>query len=175
MRRGELFALTGDAIDFKKNQIHVRQAIFWKSGKYWTKEEKGAVFLVPKTKASIRAIDMSPFVRRVLLEHKLRSKHAANGLVFVNSKGGPIDPRNFVKRHFKPAVKAAGIGHCRFHDLRHSYGSLKLEQGENIKYVQTQMGHSDVRVTLNIYSHLFKETHPEAAARTDELVFGSGK
>ena len=57
--------------------------------------------------------------------------------------------------------------------MRHTFGSLKIAQGENIKYVQVQMGHSDIQVTLNIYSHLLKDSNPEAAARTDELIFGN--
>ncbi len=77
-----------------------------------------------------------------------------------------------MKRRFLPAVKAAGIGKLRFHDCRHTFGSLKIEQGEKIKYVQVQMGHSDIKVTLDIYGHLLKDTNPAAAARTDRLIFG---
>jgi hypothetical protein len=51
-----------------------------------------------------------------------------------------------------------------------TYGSLKLEQGENIKYIQVQMEHSDVRITINTYAHLFKDTNP-AAAKTDDPGF----
>ena len=82
-----------------------------------------------------------------------------------------MDPDNLVKRQFLPAVKAAKIGKLRFHDCRHTFGSLKIEQGENLKYVQVQMGHSDIKVTLDIYGHLLKDANPAAAARTDELIF----
>ncbi len=91
--------------------------------------------------------------------------------MFCSSEGKPIDPENFIKRQFQPAVKAAGIGKLRFHDLRHTFGSIKIEQGENPKYVQVQMGHSDIKVTLEVYSHLLKDTNPAAAARTDKLIF----
>jgi len=59
----------------------------------------------------------------------------------------------------------------RFHDLRHTFGSLKIEQGENIYYVQRQMGHSSIQVTIDIYGHLLKNRKPEAAAKTDALIF----
>ncbi len=67
----------------------------------------------------------------------------------------------------------AGIkGNVRFHDLRHTFGALKIEQGENPYYIQRQMGHSSIQVTFDIYGHLLRSRKPEAAARTDELVFG---
>jgi len=74
----------------------------------------------PKSKASIRNIDMSPMLRKILLEHKMACGNPETGLVSVNSEGKPMDPDNLVKRRFLPAVKAAGIGKLRFHDLRHN-------------------------------------------------------
>lgn len=69
----------------------------------------------------------------MLLEYRMRSVKSPLGLVFSNSEGNPVDPDNFVKRRFLPAVKGAGVGKVRFHDLRHNFGSLKIEQGENLK------------------------------------------
>jgi integrase len=172
MRRGEVFGLPWDALDFEKNQINVRQSLFWKQGKYWAEEERGYVLVTPKSKASIRKIDMSPQLRRILLEHRMRHGNPQCGLVFVNREGKPMDPKNFAKRQFKVAVKAAGLGKVRFHDLRHTFGTLKILQGENIKYVQVQMGHSSIRVTLDIYGHLLKDANPKAAAKTDAMIFG---
>ncbi len=61
----------------------------------------------------------------------------------------------------------------RFHDLRHTYASLLIEQGENIKYIQSQFGHSSPTVTLNVYAHLMKPTNQEAVCRLENTVFGS--
>ncbi|MFH0787717.1 MAG: tyrosine-type recombinase/integrase [Pseudomonadota bacterium] len=58
----------------------------------------------------------------------------------------------------------------RFHDLRHTYASLMIEQGENIKYIQDQLGHSSPTVTLNVYAHLMKETNQEAVMRLENTI-----
>ena len=76
-----------------------------------------------------------------------------------------------VNRHFNPALKDAKIPRIRFHDLRHTYVSLLIEQGENIKYIQSQLGHSSPTVTLNVYAHLMKPVNQEAACRLERAVF----
>jgi len=58
----------------------------------------------------------------------------------------------------------------KFHDLRHSYASLLIEQGENVKYIQSQLGHSIPTITLNVYAHLMKPTNQEAARLLGNLV-----
>jgi site-specific recombinase XerD len=72
---------------------------------------------------------------------------------------------------FNPALKAAGLSKISFHDLRHTYASLLTEQGENIKYIQSQLNHSSPRVTLNIYAHLMKPVNQEAACRLENTIF----
>ena len=76
-----------------------------------------------------------------------------------------------IPRHFQPALKKADVPRVRFHDLRHTYASLLIEQGENPKYIQTQLGHSSPTVTLDVYAHLMKPTNPEAACRLENTVF----
>lgn len=77
-----------------------------------------------------------------------------------------------LRRYFRPALKAADFPPIRFHDLRHTNASLLIEQGENIKYIQTQLGHANPTVTLNIYANLMKSRNPEAASRLENAVFG---
>jgi len=79
---------------------------------------------------------------------------------------------NMVQRHFLPALKAADLPRIRFHDLRHTYASLLIDQGGNLKYIQTQLWHSSPTVTLNVYAHLMKPTNQEAACRLENSVFG---
>jgi integrase len=76
-----------------------------------------------------------------------------------------------VNRHFEPALKKAGIEKIRFHDLKHTYASLLIEQGENIKYIQTQLGHSSPTVTWNAYTHLMKSVNQEAPSRLENTIF----
>jgi site-specific recombinase XerD len=78
-----------------------------------------------------------------------------------------------VNRHFNPALKKAGIERIRFHDLRHTYASVLIEQGENIKYIQSQLGHSSPTVTLNVYAHLMKPVNQEATCRLENTVLNS--
>jgi len=91
---------------------------------------------------------------------------AADDFVFRSPHGGPLRHLNFYNRHFKPAVNAAGLEGCRFHDLRHTCASLLIAQGANPKTVMERLGHSTIQMTLNVYGHLFP--HLEAGI-TDAL------
>jgi integrase len=94
-------------------------------------------------------------------------------VVFPNESGKPMNYSNMMNRQFNPALKAAGLPRIRFHDLRHTYASLLIEQGENIKYIQSQLGHSSPTVTLNVYAHLMKPTNQESACRLENAIFGT--
>ncbi|MEJ2671875.1 MAG: tyrosine-type recombinase/integrase [Deltaproteobacteria bacterium] len=83
-----------------------------------------------------------------------------------------MNNKNILRRHFRPALQAAGCPSIRFHDLRHTNASLRLENGENIKYIQTQLGHPTPTITLNVYAHLMKDRNPEAACRLENVVSG---
>ncbi len=69
-------------------------------------------------------------------------------------------------------LQAAGCPSIRFHDLRHTNASLRLENGENIKYIKNQLGHASPTITLNVYAHLMKPTNQEAACWLENAVFG---
>jgi len=71
-----------------------------------------------------------------------------------------------------PALKKAGIPRIKFYALRHTYASLLIEQKENIKYIQNQLGHSSPTVTLNVYSHLMKGENQDAVCRLEDNIFG---
>ena len=76
-----------------------------------------------------------------------------------------------VNRVYLPALDEAGIAKIKFHALRHTTASLMVEQGENIKYIQSQLGHSSPTVTLNVYAHLMKPINQEAACRLESTIF----
>lgn len=69
------------------------------------------------------------------------------------------------------ALKVAELPIIRFHDLRHTYASLLIEQGENIKYISNQPGHTNPTTTLNIYAHLIKQDNQEAGCKLENTIF----
>jgi integrase len=69
-------------------------------------------------------------------------------LVFPSSVGTPQDATNMLRRQFFPALRRAGLPKIRFHDLRHTYASLLIDQGEYPKYIQAQLGHSSINMTM---------------------------
>ncbi len=161
MRRGELLALKWGDIDWNSNQISVRRSIF-----------RGE-FVNPKSKNSIRRIVVSPVLRSALEQHRLVWGKPESDMLFSNGNGSSIDPENLIKREFHPALDRAGVRRIRFHDLRHTFASLLISQGENIKFIQSQLGHASAKTTLDRYGHLMPNLENDAARRLDKTVFGN--
>lgn len=160
-RQGEILGLKWQDVDFQKKQININRT--FNHGRFFS----------PKTKESIRAIDCPPSLLKELRLWKVASPANENDLVFANEAGEAMNYSNMVQRHFFKGLKDAKLSRIRFHDLRHTYASLLLQQGENIKYIQTQLGHSSPTVTLNVYSHLMKKENQEAACRLEETIFSN--
>lgn len=161
MRRGEVLALQWGDVDWNSNQILVRRS--------YSKGE----FIQPKTKNSIRRIVISPVLKQSLNRHRTFGKDLEMDLIFSNEVGLPLDPDNLIKREFHPALDRAGLRRIRFHDLRHTYASILIAQGENIKFVQSQLGHASAKTTLDRYGHLMPNLDNDAARRLDKTVFGN--
>ena len=158
-RQGELLGLRWSDVDWKNNQIHIQRTF------------NHHAWYDVKTETSDRKIDLGPEMMTELKKWNLACPRSELDLVFPNKAGNPICHNNMLKRHFNPALKAAGLPKIRFHDLRHTYASLLIDQGENIKYIQNQLGHSTPTVTLNVYAHLMKPVNQEAACRLEKQVF----
>jgi integrase len=75
-------------------------------------------------------------------------------LAFPSPEGSVLDPDSLVKRYFLPTIEHAGLRRFRFHDLRHTFGSLLIQGGASLAYVREQMGHSSIQVTVDTYGHL---------------------
>lgn len=157
MRQGELLALTWDSINWITGKITVN--------KNYTHGRIGT----PKT-GKIRKIDMSKELAKVLKVWRLACPSGKHNLVFPNSEGEYQDANNMIKRRFKPALSRAGIEEIRFHDLRHTYASLLLAQGAPMKYVQHQLGHSSIKMTMDLYTHLLPEVSEKCVNLLDGLV-----
>jgi integrase len=158
-RQGELLGLKWSDVDWDNSQIRIRRTYNNQS------------FFDVKTKGSKREIDLGPEMMKALKKWKLACSPNKLNLVFPNKAGNPINHNNMVNRYFDPALKRAKLPRIRFHDLRHTKASLMIEQGENLKYIQTQLGHSTPTVTLNVYAHLMEPVNQEAACRYENVIF----
>lgn len=90
-------------------------------------------------------------------------------LIFSTRLGTPLDPSNIVT-YFKELLIKAGLPDIRFHDLRHTAATLMLQQGIHPKVVQERLGHSQISMTLDIYSRVLPSMQAEAAEKMDELL-----
>ncbi len=155
LRRGELVAVQWG--DIQLGGDHDSQRFIVVQHNYVRREHT-----TTKSKKS-RRVDLSRELRRVLLELRdkrlleayLKGKNDISGeLVFRSPEGTILDPDNLYHRLFLPVVAKAGIRRIRLHDLRHTFGSLLLQNGASIVYVKEQMGHSSIQVTVDTYGHL---------------------
>ena len=158
-RQGELFGLKWSDMDWENSQVHIQRTF---NNQEWYDV---------KTETSNRKIDLGPAMIAELKKWKLACPPNDLDLIFPNEAGQPLNHNNVVSRYFNPALEKAEIKRIRFHDLRHTYASLLIEQGENIKYIQSQLGHSSPTVTWNVYAHLMKKVNQEAANRLENTVF----
>jgi integrase len=90
--------------------------------------------------------------------------------VFPNSIGRPFHPTNVRNRHFYPLLKRAGLPRMRFHDLRHSAATFLLSMGVHPKIVSEMLGHSQIGITLDLYSHVTATMQHQAASALDGLL-----
>ena len=87
--------------------------------------------------------------------------------MFLTPAGHPVDGDNLRRRVFYRLLEQAGLRKIRLHDLRHTYASLLIQQGESLAYVQQQLGHSSVQVTVDVYGHLIPGANRAAVDRLD--------
>jgi integrase len=88
-----------------------------------------------------------------------------DALLFPGKVGAPLDADALRKRVWLPALATAGLSHVRIHSLRHSFASMLVHQGENPKYVSSQLGHASIQITLDRYAHLYPDEKRTAATR----------
>jgi integrase len=158
LRQGELFALRDRNVDLDAMTLQVVNGAY-----------QGA--LVPvKTRASRRRVDLSSTAARVVRRQLLARKPNELGLVFTSPRGELLNDDNFRHRVFRPAVRRTKLVGLRFHDLRHTYAALMVAAGAHPKYLQAQMGHSSIRVTLDLYGHLFPDANRGVLESLDALT-----
>jgi integrase len=147
LRAGELWGLQWGDIDWNLKQLYVRRSL-------WTNK-----FLTPKSKYSIRTVDIPDSLIHELKKWKLACPVSEHDLVFPSSDGNLSGHGYVVRKYFNSALRRSGLRHVRFHSLRHTNASMRIQAGQNIKYISVQLGHSSIRITLDIYGHLFNDAN----------------
>lgn len=119
----------------------------------------------------IKSIDrLGRNYKQVCEEWRLACPHSELNLVFPNSNGNYQSADNLAKRRFLPALNRAGIDKIIFHDLRHTYANLLLANGAPMKYVQHQLGHSSITMTMDLYTHLLPEVNDKCVNLLNNIV-----
>ncbi len=172
MRRGEALGLRWTDLNLEAGQASVRQTVI-------------AVHHVvqlgtPKTAKGRRTVSLDAVTVTALREH--RKRQAAErlqmgagwhdlDLVFPRIDGTPLHPERF-SRSFNDRVRQLGLPRIRLHDLRHGWATLALSAGVHPKVVQERLGHANISITLDTYSHVAANLHGDAAEKVAGLVFG---
>ena len=169
LRRGEMIALRWDDIDFKTNTIKVRSNM--------VNGENGCIIKAPKSEAGIRDIKVGDEVMAELrkarlqyMEDALTSPHFQNlNFVIRQEDGSPMLPDSMTRK-WSRFLKDNDLPHIRLHDLRHSNATALIQAGVNPRVVQQRLGHSDVNITLNTYTHVLPEMDIDAAEKLDAIM-----
>lgn len=170
-RQAELFGLKWSDLKWNSGTLYVRRQVQRVSGIRWN-------FVEPKTNAGRRTLKLGEETLHMLRLHKeqqalqklVAGKYwQENDLIFPSSVGTPGDPSNLGK-DFIRILMDASLPVIRFHDLRHTAASLRLNLGIPIIVVSRRLGHAKASITLDIYGHLLHEMQDEAARLMDELV-----
>ena len=187
LRQGELFALTWNDIDFNRCCINVNKTVRNVSEVSRDGRSKSKVIIqTPKSVASIRTV-LIPYALCEKLKHhktcqmqhklKLANLYTDNNLVFCTPYGTYLDGSNIRKRmnkiieniNSRESNKINIILPRKFHDLRHTYATRLFELGESPKTIQNLLGHSNISVTLNTYTHVLERTKLIAVSKLNEL------
>lgn len=175
LRQGELLGLTWDSIDFEKEQITVLKQL--KRERKLTCDNEYVFDSLKNGKSRIVVpapvvFDVLRKVRRIQTENRLKHGSAfANNdnLVFTDEIGNHLCHPT-VWRNFKKRVAAIGFPDLRFHDLRHSFATISIENGDDIKTVSENLGHATVAFTLDVYGHVTEKMKKQSADRMQEYI-----
>ena len=160
LRRGEALALRWDDLDFETGALHIQRQVYRANGEL--------VVSAPKTNAALRTIVLPSALVDVLEEHR---QHINSRWMFPSpaKEDSPLDPAT-VRKRLQTILKHAGCKRARFHDLRHLFVTMALENGMDVKTLSTIIGHVSAKTTLNVYTHVTDEMRQTAAAKIDRGI-----
>lgn len=175
LRESEAIGLTWDCVDFKAGTLKICKQLQKRP-----MEDGGTVF-APLKNDKTRVLKPAPFVME-LLDRQYKEQAAQRhqmahmwqgwqnplerktALVFTTPEGNYVSP-TALRYHFKKLVTEIGVPTCRIHDLRHTFAVLSLQNGDDIKTVQGNLGHATAAFTLDVYGHVSERMKDESAAR----------
>lgn len=169
LRRGELLGLRWEDVDLETGQLFVRQTL--------QRTGQGLCFRPPKTAKSRRVVVLPAMTIDALKEHKklqvterlrIGPAYEDHGLVFPNELGRPWHPSSFTTS-WRALAREQGES-TFFHGWRHGHATQLLRQGIHPKIVSERLGHSNIGITLDTYSHVLPDMQQEAAARVDDAL-----
>jgi integrase len=168
LRQGELLGLRWQDVDLDAGTLTVRHTL-----RVGTDE-----LAEPKTERSRRTLRLSPDVAAILRSHKARqaaerlvagTRWQDRGFVFASPHGTPLNTSN-VTHAFQAALERAGLPRQRFHDLRHAFATLQLEDGEELAVISRMLGHANFATTANVYAHITPASLQRSADRMDGIL-----
>ena len=174
LRESEVLALTWDCVDFNNNLLFINKQLTTST------HHTGPVYSLGPTKNSkSRYVTVAPTVMKVLerqLELQMQMSDKAGSawnnewnLVFTNELGEHLK-QNAIYKAFKRVVRSIGLPDARYHDLRHSYAVAAIESGDDIKTVQSNLGHATASFTLDIYGHVSRKMQMKSAENMEKYI-----
>jgi integrase len=182
MRRGEILGLKWQDINFEAGRLQVRRVLS-RVPTHMPAREHVYVEAEPKTQKSRRSVMIAPFALEALKMHRvsqLEDKVKAgefwqeHDYVFCTLQGRHLHP-NHVVEEFKKLLTRAGLPNIRFHDLRHSAATLLLSLGVHPKVVQELLGHTQISITMDVYSHVLPGMQQDAMRQMDAALIKQEK
>jgi len=160
IRPGELFGLKCEDLDFERKLLFIRRSAWY--GK----------LQAPKSQSSIRALPLPEALEKRLRRYLKTWQPNPERLLFATRRGRPYSANNIVQRKLWPILDALEIPRCGLHAFRHTHSSLLLEVGAPATVAQAQLGHSDPRITLAVYSHVIGDSQRQSVERVAQLLGG---
>ena len=161
LRKGELVALQWSDLDEANCTISVSKQASWDT-------EHQLILSRPKTGNSIREVSIPQDAVELLKQE--HAKHPDNPWMFPSGRTGEMyHPDSVVTLH-KRILKDAGLEHIRFHDLRHTFATLALQNGVDVKTVSSMLGHYDAGFTLRTYTHVTRQMQQKAAEKMGSFM-----
>ena len=182
LRESEALGLTWDCVDFNAGAITVNKQLQKR------RVEDGGSVLAPTKNSKSRIIKPAPFVME-LLDRQYKAQTAQRlwageawlgwqsaverktALVFTTAEGKHVSQTS-LRYHFKKVAVEIGAPDCRVHDLRHTFAVLSLQNGDDIKTVQGNLGHATAAFTLDVYGHVSERMKDDSAARMEAYIKG---